>query len=129
MNADEQGWLSEVCERVIGCAFEVSNTLGVGYLEKVYQRALVSECRRQEIVAVAEQPMPVLYKGDVVGDYYIDVLVEGRLIVEIKCVNGFVPEHTAQTLNYLRGTSLPLALMLNFKHPRVQIKRLVNNFT
>ncbi|MEO1235791.1 MAG: GxxExxY protein [Planctomycetota bacterium] len=128
MNTDEQGWLDELSERVIGAAFEVSNVLGVGYLEKVYQRALLNECRRYELAADMEVPMPVIYKGDVVGDYYVDLLVEGKLIVELKCVAGFTNEHTAQTLNYLRGTGCPLALLLNFKHPRVQVKRLLNKF-
>jgi GxxExxY protein len=124
MDADEQGWLNQLSKRVIGCAFEVSNVLGVGFLEKVYQRALANELHRQGLKTEIEVPAPVIYKGDRVGDYYLDLLVEKTLVVELKCVNGFTNEHTAQTLNYLRATRLPLALLLNFKHPRLQIKRL-----
>ncbi|MEM1110065.1 MAG: GxxExxY protein [Planctomycetota bacterium] len=124
MKTDEQEWLNGLSERVIGCAFEVSNVLGIGFLEKVYQRALANELNRQQIRAETEVPAPVIYKGDRVGDYYLDLLVEKRLVIELKCVNGLLNEHTAQVLNYLRATQLPLALLLNFKHPRLQIKRL-----
>ena len=128
MNADERGYLNDLSQRVIGCAFEVSNILGAGFLEKVYRRALMHELKLQGIDAVAEYSLQVDYKGAVVGDYAVDILVEKKLVLELKCVTEFAPEHLAQALNYLRATKLPLALLLNFQKPRVEIKRVVHNF-
>ena len=128
MNADERRYLNDLSERVIGCAFEVSNILGAGFLEKVYRRALMHELKLQDISAAAEYRLQVDYKGELVGDYVVDILVENKLVLELKCVTEFAPEHLAQALNYLRATKLPLALLLNFQKPRVEIKRVVHNF-
>src|ERR1035441_1570359 len=97
MNADQLDWLTE---RVLGAVFEVTNTLGAGFLEKVYQRALLRELGLRGIRAVAEASFKVTYTGDSAGEYFADLLVEDVLVVELKCVDRFSSEHTAQCLNY-----------------------------
>jgi GxxExxY protein len=124
----ERRRLNALAEAVIGAAYEVSNTLGVGFLEKVYERALVSELGRRNILAEATVPVPVLYKGEIVGEYFADILVEGTLILELKCVEEFNDAHVAQCLNYLRATGLRMALLINFGQTRVRWKRIVHNF-
>lgn len=113
-------------EKVIGAVFEVSNTLGVGFLEKVYERALVRELTLRGVKAVAQIGLTVRYKGDEVGDYYADILVEDLLMVELKCVERLSQEHTAQCLNYLRASGLGLCLLVNFQRPQVEYKRIAH---
>lgn len=115
--------LNELTDQIIGGAFKVSNALGCGFLEKVYENALVHELRKQGLKVDAQFPIPVFYDGVQVGDFYADLLVEGLVVVELKAVNEFHDVHTAQCLNYLKGTGRPLCLLLNFGKPRVDIKR------
>jgi len=102
--------------------------LGAGFLEKVYERALVVELRARGLQAEAQAAIRVLYKGELVGDYFADILVEGKLLIELKCVDSLSNEHIAQTLNYLKATGRHIALLVNFKHPKVEWKRIVHNF-
>jgi GxxExxY protein len=113
---------------VLGAVFEVSNTLGAGFLEKVYQRALLHELRLQRIRASAEASFPVTYKGHRVGDYFADILVEDVLVIELKCAERLSDEHIAQCLNYLRASGRTLCLLVNFQRPKVEWKRLVQGF-
>jgi GxxExxY protein len=117
--------LNALCERVIGSAFEVSNSPGAGFLERVYERALLRELELLGISAVAQVQLSVLYKGFCVGEYFADVLVEGALIVELKCVERFGNEHTAQGLNYLKVSGMELCLLVNFQRAHVDVKRVV----
>lgn len=112
-------------ERVLGAVFEVSNTLGCGFLEKVYERALVRELCLRGVRATAQASFTVDYKGYPLGEYFADILVEDVLVVELKCVERLVGEHTAQCLNYLRASSLTLCLLVNFQRPKVEWKRIV----
>ena len=125
MNADI---LDSLTERVLGAIFEVSNTLGAGFLEKVYQRALLRELGLRGIPATAEASFPVVYKGHRVGEYFADILVEDALVVELKCVDRLASEHTAQCLNYLRASGRTVCLLVNFQKPKVEWKRVVNGF-
>ena len=129
MNADERGYFDALTERVLGAVFEVSNTLGAGFLEKVYQRALLHELRLRGIRAAAEASFPVTYKGQNVGDYFADILVEDVLVIELKCVERLSNEHTAQCLNYLRASGRTLCLLVNFQKPKVEWKRIVHGFS
>src|SRR4051812_29446947 len=108
MNADKHTdkhiCLDSLTEQVIGAVFKVSNTLGAGFLEKVYQRALIIELRLRGIACVPEASFSVYYEGQRIGEYFCDILVEGSLVVELKCVDRFAPEHTAQCINYLRAS-------------------------
>jgi GxxExxY protein len=101
----------------------VHNVLGPGFLEKVYRNALLKELLVRGHGAEAEVKIPVYYKGESVGDYYADVLVDERVILELKALAGLTGEHEAQLLNYLKATGLKIGLLLNFGTRKVQIKR------
>ncbi len=115
--------LNRLSERIIGCAFQVSNTLGCGFLEKVYENALAHELRKNGLHIAQQSPIKVIYDDVVVGDYFADLLVENTVIVELKAVKEINPAFAAQCLNYLKATDLSLCLLLNFGKPRVEIKR------
>jgi GxxExxY protein len=116
--------LNGLTERIIGCAFKVSNTLGCGFLEKVYENALVHELRKNGLRADPQHPTSVYYDGIVVGEYFADILVEDTVILELKAANEHHDVFTTQCLNYLKATGKPLCLLLNFGKPRIEIKRL-----
>jgi GxxExxY protein len=124
MNPDETARLDSLTEGVIGAVFEVSNGLGAGFLEKVYERALLRELGLRGIRATVQAPFPVSYKGHCVGDFFVDLLVEDVLLVELKCVERFSAEHTA-CLNYLKASGKNLCLLVNFQKPMVEFKRIV----
>ena len=125
MNTDEHRFNS-LTEKVLGAIFEVSNTLGVGFLEKVYERALLMELSLRGIWATSQASIPVIYKGHLVGEYFADILVEDVLVVELKCVEHFANEHTAQCLNYLRASGRNICLLVNFQRPKVEWKRIIH---
>ncbi|ACL72064.1 GxxExxY protein [Thioalkalivibrio sulfidiphilus] len=114
-----------ISERVIGCAFEVSNTLGAGFLENVYENALAVEFARAGMDFDRQAVLPVSYKGELIGQYVADFVVEQRLIVEIKALSRLVLEHEAQVMNYLKATGLTVGLLLNFGTPRLGVRRIV----
>jgi GxxExxY protein len=122
-NADLRS-LNPITQMVIGAAFQVSNTLGVGFLEKVYENALAHEIRKNGSKVEQQCPIPVFYDHVLVGEYVADLIVENRLIVELKVVKAIELIHHAQCINYLRATGLELCLLLNFGKPRVEVKRI-----
>jgi len=113
MNTDEHGYCGSLTDRVLAAIFEVSNTLGPGFLEKVYERALLRELTLRGIRATAQAPLAVSYKGHPVGEYFADLLVEDLLVIEVKCVDRLAPGHTAQCLDYLRAFGLRLGLLVS----------------
>jgi GxxExxY protein len=117
--------LNPISEKIIGCAYTVSNALGVGFLEKVYENALVHELRKTGLKAEQQRIIHVWYDGIVVGEYIADLLVEDAVLVELKALKTLDPIHQAQCINYLRATGLRLCLLLNFGLRQVEIKRLV----
>jgi GxxExxY protein len=128
MNTDEHGYCGSLTDRVLAAIFEVSNTLGPGFLEKVYERALLRELTLRGIRATAQAPLAVSYKGHPVGEYFADLLVEDLLVIEVKCVDRLAPGHTAQCLNYLRASGLRLGLLVNFQKPKAEWKRIMCGF-
>jgi GxxExxY protein len=114
---------TDLSERILGAVFEVANTLGAGFLERVYERALLHELKIRGLQVVAQAPFPVFYKGLRVGDYFADILVEGEIVLELKCVDRLATEHTAQCLNYLRSSGKEVCLLINFQKPTVEWKR------
>lgn len=120
--------LDEITEKIIGCAHEVSNGLGCGFLEKVYENALAHELRECGLGVVQQQPLRVFYKSMVVGDYQTDLIVEGGVIVELKAVKSLDDVHVAECLNYLRATNLHVCLLINFGKPRLEVRRIVHGF-
>jgi len=121
----DNGHLNRVSEIIIGCAFRVGNTLGCGFLEKVYENALALELKKAGLDVVQQQKIQVLYDDAVVGDYEADLVVNDQIIVELKAVRDLNPVHRAQCFNYLRATRLKLCLLINFGNPRVEIKRII----
>ena len=115
--------LNSLSERIIGCAFTVSNTLGTGFLEKVYENALALELRLCGFAVESQLPMRVEYKGVVVGDYFADLLVAGEVLLEIKATKSNHDVVTAQCLNYLRISGKPLCLLFNFGQARIEVRR------
>ena len=115
-------------EKVIGCAYTVSNVLGCGFLEKVYENALAHELRKAGLRVRQQHGITVNYDGVAVGDYAADLLVEDVLVVELKATKSLDDVHLAQCLNYLKATGLNLCLLLNFGRPRLEVKRVVNNY-
>lgn len=129
MNADEHGYTeNDVTQLIIGAAFKVYNTLGCGFLEKVYENALAHELRKLGLRVEQQFQIPVFYDGQIVGNYVGDLRVEALVIVELKAAKAFDPIHIAVTLNYLRATGQKVALLMNFGKPRLDFKRLVYDF-
>lgn len=125
---DEHGLeiLNEITNQVIGAAFEVAKALGAGFLEKVYERAMAEELKLRGLRVQPQAVYSVKYKGKSVGDYSADLVVADKIIVELKCVERFAPQHTAQCLNYLKASGLKIALLINFQKPKVEWKRIIN---
>ncbi len=115
----------ELTETILGAAFKVQNTLGAGFLEKVYENALTIELRKCGLAAESQKAFPVRYEGTVVGDYQADLVVAGKVIVECKAVSGLDPVHEAQVLNYLKASGLHVGLLINFGRSKLQYRRLV----
>jgi GxxExxY protein len=120
--------INQITEKIIGCAYKVSNELGNGFLEKVYENALAHEIRKAGLQVEQQCPLQVIYDGVVVGDYITDLLVEECVILEIKTVREIDEIHMAQCLNYLKATGLDICLLINFYKPKVQIKRVIRGF-
>ena len=117
--------VNEITKKIIGCAFEVSNTLGIGFVEKVYENALVHLMWKAGLKVDQQHKTKVTFDGVLVGEFVADLLVEDRVLVELKAVSMLVNEHTAQALNYLRASGLEICLLINYGKPKVEIKRLL----
>lgn len=129
MNADEHRLdLDRITKKIIGCVYRVSNTLGSGFLEKVYENALVIELRRAGLHLEQQHPVKVFYDNLAVGEFALDLLVESRVIVELKAAKALDEVHSAQCMNYLKAAGLKVCLLINFGRPRAQIKRIVMDY-
>ena len=125
MNPDKQKLINGISKLIIGSAYAVGNTLGAGFLEKVYENALAYELKQNGLKVEQQVPMKVKYKEIVVGEYITDILVEETVIVELKAVKEFDNVHKAQCMNYLRATGLNICLLINFGKPMVEVKRII----
>ncbi len=117
----------EITEKIIGAAYKVANTLGSGFLEKVYENALFIEIKKQGLDVKQQYNLPVYYEGEIVGDYYADLFIEKSVIVELKTAKELAPEFSAQVINYLKAAKLNTGLLINFGKPKIEIKRLFGN--
>ena len=117
--------VNEITAKIIGCAYEVSNTLGIGFVEKVYENALVVATQKTGLGVKQQYPIKVVFDKIVVGEFFADLFVEKRVLVELKAVSMMTQEHTAQALNYLRATGAEACLLINFGRPKIEIKRLL----
>ena len=120
MDTDAHERESDLTEVVIGAAFEVASVIGAGFLEKVYERALIHELALRGVPAKAQVSFPISYKGKYLGEYAADLVVDENVIVELKCVDRFANEHLAQCINYLKASRLTVALLINFQKPKVE---------
>lgn len=129
MNADKRRLeLNQITEKIIRCAFTVGKVLGCGFLEKVYENALVHELRKAGLHVKQQHGIEVQYDDIIVGQYFADLLVEGYVLVELKAVKSLDEKHFAQCLNYLKATDISVCLLINFGNPKVEVKRVVRNF-
>jgi len=117
--------LNDITYKINGAIFEVNKVLGAGFLEIIYKRALLIELRKRGLKAQSEVPIQVLYKGELVGDYFADIIVEDRIILELKAIEKLQKIHEAQLLNYLKATGFKIGLLINFKYPKAEIKRFI----
>jgi GxxExxY protein len=117
--------LNKITYEIRGAVFEVNRVLGSGFLEKIYENALLIEIRKRGLGAESQVPINVRYKDHVVGEYIADIVVEDRVIVELKAVESLEKLHEAQLLNYLKATGIQIGLLVNFRHQKAEIKRMV----
>ena len=113
---------NDLTERIIASAFEVHNVLGSGFLEKVYENALLAELKARGLKVESQREIKVLYKGESVGDYFADLIVEDKVILELKALEKINDIHEIQLKNYLRGTGIEIGLLINFGKT-VEVKR------
>jgi len=122
---NEKVKLDEITKKIIGCAYEVSNTLGSGFPESVYEKALHHQALKTGLKAERQFQMKVHYDGVLVGEFFADLLIEGKVLVEIKAVRELDELHVAQAMNYLKASDLPICLLINFGRPKIEIRRFV----
>ena len=129
MAADTEGHeINKLTGAIIGAGQKVSHALGVGFLEKVYENALALELRGQGITVEQQSPIRVFYSGELVGLYSADLLVESKVVVELKAQRALEEIHRMQCIHYLRATGLRVCLLMNFGRPRMEFRRIVNRF-
>lgn len=114
----------ELSEKIIAACLEVMMELGAGFLESVYEKALLIILSQKGITAQSQVPLKVTFRDEVVGEFFADILVEDRIIVELKTVKTLPPEHQAQVINYLKSTGKDVGLLINFGTPRLEVKRM-----
>lgn len=114
----------EITGSILAASFEVINELGAGFLEGVYEKALTIALREKGLKVQVQAPLSVFFRGYCVGEYFADLLVEDKVIVELKAVKALAPEHQAQVISYLKATSMAVGLLINFGHPKLEYRRL-----
>ena len=114
---------SDLTRTIIGCAFDVQNELGSGFLESVYEKAMLVALTETGVAVESQVPVQVNFRGQPVGDFYVDLLVSGKVVVELKAVDHLMPQHKAQVINYLNATGIPVGLLINFGNPKVEFQR------
>lgn len=120
--------LNDKTEKIIKCFYETYNILGYGFLEKVYENALLKELNANGFQCESQRKISVNYKGDKVGEYYADILVDNVIILELKATDSLYEEHEYQLINYLKATNIELGLLLNFgKKPEIRRKIFSND--
>lgn len=114
--------------QILESAFEVSNELGAGFLESVYEGALFIALKNKNLRVERQVPIKVHFRDQLVGQFIADLVIEDQIIVELKAVRTLAPEHSAQTLNYLKATGKPIAMLINFGSPKLEYRRFDNRF-
>jgi GxxExxY protein len=119
----------ELTQKIIGCAYRVYNTMGFGFLESVYEKCLLIEMGNAGLNVKTQVAIPVKYAGHNVGDFSADLVVEEKVIVELKSVQRLIKVHEVQLVNYLVATGIPVGLLMNFGETRIEVKRKVRQLT
>lgn len=114
--------------KILEACFEVSNELGIGYLESVYEKALLIALRQKGLKAESQIPLQVKFRDEIVGNFFVDILVENKILIELKVTNGLTKEFYAQTINYLKATGLEVGLLVTFGTPKIEFRRFDNKF-
>jgi GxxExxY protein len=117
----------ELTERIIGCAYDVFNTLGSGFLETVYERSLLIELHHAGLEAKAQVPLSVYYREEPVGQFFADILVNQLIVLELKAIDALHRAHEMQLVNYLVATGMPVGLLINFSPDKVEVRRKVRD--
>jgi GxxExxY protein len=117
----------EITKTIIGCAFDVMKELGSGFLESVYAKAMRVAIEHKGLRVQSQHPIKVNFRGECVGDFFADLLVEDVILVELKAVKAIAPEHQAQIINYLIATGIDVGLLINFGSPKLEYKRFTRN--
>ena len=118
----------EITWKILEACFEVSNELGIGYLESVYEKALLVALRQKGLKAENQIPLQVKFRGELVGEFFVAVLVERKILIELKVASGLTKENYAQTINYLKATGIEVGLLVNFGNPKIEYRRFQNKF-
>ena len=116
----------ELTEKILKACFEVSNELGNGFLESVYEKALVIVLTAMGLKVQTKVPLKVMFRGQIVGEFFPDIIVEDMVIIELKAVKALAPEHLAQVMNYLKATGIEVGLLVNFGSTRLEYRRFGN---
>jgi hypothetical protein len=119
---------SAITQSILECGFEVSNEFGVGFLESVYENAMFIAMKQRGLNVIQQAPLSVSFRGQPIGRFQIDLLVENQVVVELKSTKALASEHQMQVLNYLRASGLPIALLMNFGTPKLEYRRFENRF-
>jgi len=119
----------ELTKKIIGCAFDVYNEMGYGFLESVYEKCMLIELRKKGLSARAQQPVTVYYHNDNVGEFKCDIIVDNKIIIELKSVRQIIKDHKVQLVNYLTATHKDVGLLVNFGEKKVDIKRKVRKLS
>jgi GxxExxY protein len=115
---------ADVSEKIIGCCFDIMKELGSGFLEKVYKNALFLTMKQKGLNVLTERVFEVTFRGHKIGRYIADLIVENVIVVELKCASTLMPEHQSQVINYLKASGMPVGLLVNFGHQKLEYKRL-----
>ncbi|HEX8735093.1 MAG TPA: GxxExxY protein [Pyrinomonadaceae bacterium] len=118
----------DITKKILEACFEVSNELGIGYLESVYEKALLIALHQKGLKAENQIPLQVKFRGEIIGEFFVDILVEDKILIELKVANALTKEFYAQTINYLKTTGIEVGLLINFGNARLEYRRFNNKF-
>ena len=119
----------DITKKILEACFEVSNELGLGYLESVYEKALLIALCQKGLKAENQIPLQVKFRGEIVGEFFADILVENKVLIELKVIIGLSKENYAQIINYLKTTGIQIGLLINFGTSKIEYRRFTNKFS
>ena len=120
---DKELMHGDLTRSIVACAFEVVNELGSGFLESVYENAMMIALAEAGLTGERQKPIQVVFRKQTVGDFYADILVDEKVLIELKAVKAILPAHQAQIINYLNATGIQVGLLINFGNPKLEFKR------